>query len=254
MQKKDSDYIISKLFHSGTLSNLSGKKILVVGGTGFVGRWFDIEGLNIIRYGKEEMARLEFPFQYYDFDYIIHAAPTPPKCTSKSYQRLLFISSGAVYDDPSTDTSIEKMLHESMVKPPHISARLFTLAGYGARPGRFALDTFIRRGLEGKPIQVYNRYSLRGYMYGADMAVRVLEAIVNETDTFCDIGSRDKIMIRNVAKIVADHFHVAVECIHGEPDPRPDYAPAQTKYREMMFSKESIVRTIEEYELCELKQ
>ena len=262
MQEKDSKFIVSKLKKSGVWKKLKGKRILVTGGTGFVGRWLDVDGLEITRINSvgylpvvrnKELA----------WDYIIHAAPVDPTdahdCARRNDARFMFISSGAVYDNPMTKTGREKLRFEAMTNNhaedwgfEAVTARLFTIAGYGARPGRFAIDTWIRQGMTGKPLTLYNDgLSQRTYIYGADLAVWLLTIMAQGCGVY-DVGGYEPVNMMNVAQHIADHFGVSLEYIDNNLDPRPVYVPPTWLPSGLEIWtpwREAIDKTIEEYKL-----
>ena len=156
---EDVRFIGDKIEELGVWDKLRRKRILMTGGTGFIGRWFDIPGLDIFLAGTRDYS---ISLQG-EWDYIIHAAPCEPHevvdCAIRNKAKLLLVSSGAVYDDPETDLARDKKYNEEYVTDmldDYVIARVFSVAGYNPRPGRFALDTFIRQGMAGEPILLNN--------------------------------------------------------------------------------------------------
>ena len=232
MQRQDQEFIQSKLADLGVMDKLAGKRILVTGGTGFVGRWLDVKGLNTYRVNRQSY---DLAVGLGEFDYVIHAAPTnPDELFPRSIEKVLLVSSGARYDWPGTKECRQKQEYENDLiawtddrNPIHLIARLFTIAGYGARPGRFALDTWIRQGMAGQPLTVYNYgMSKRSYIYGADMAVWLLTILAHGEGVY-DVGGIKSVQVSEVANYIAYHFGVSFEYVDGPKDPRPRYAPAQ---------------------------
>ena len=250
MQRQDQEFIQSKLADLGVMDKLAGKRILVTGGTGFVGRWLGVDGLEIYRVPK---SGYEMSLQL-DWDYIIHAAPVDPIAPLRCADKFMMVSSGAVYDKQISEFSIEKSFYETLSGGFSTIARLFTIAGYGARSGRFALDTWIRQGMAGQPLTVYNYgMSKRSYIYGADMAVWLLTILAHGEGVY-DVGGIKSVQVSEVANYIATHFGVSWEYIDGPEDPRPRYAPAQpmraTELGLQIWTpwREAIDKTIKEYE------
>lgn len=258
MQPNDLNHIISKLGEFGTLHKLAGKRILITGGTGFLGRYMDMPALDVTRVGFNgyQDALKE------DWDCIIHMAPFPPddalECAECNNARFMLVSSGAVYDYALTELSEQKTEYEFAVRRAPVDsiiARVFTIAGYGATPWRFALDTFIRQARGGGPVSVYHGgESVRSYLHAADMAIWLWVLLAEGGNDYYDVGSFVPVTVGDMARKIANHYSVDWWNINANNcDPRPNYIPQLTSALEMGLREwipfdEAIDRTIREYE------
>jgi nucleoside-diphosphate-sugar epimerase len=235
MQTKDGKFVASKLKKLGVWNKLKGKRILVTGGTGFVGHWLDVPGLDVTRLNSAGYLPV-LRDKAHIWDYIIHAAPCDPTdahhAARVSGARYLHISSGAVYDNPMSEIGRTHLRYEAFTNNhaddwglDAVTARIFTIAGYGARPGRFALDTWIRQGMAGQPLTVFNDgLSQRSYIYGADMAVWLLTILAHGVGVY-DVGGVEPVRMYHVAEHIANHFAVSINHVDNNLDPRPVYVP-----------------------------
>jgi len=258
MQTDDLNHITSKLAEFGVLHKLAGARILVTGGTGFLGRYMEMPALNVTRIGSDG---------YHDaldgdWDYIIHMAPFPPDgmlaTAHRCGARFMLVSSGAVYDYALTNLSEEKTQYEFAVRRSTVDsviARVFTVAGYGAPRRRFALDTFIRQAMTGQDVTVYHGgQSVRSYLYGADLAIWLWVILAEGDNDYYDVGSWSAVTIGDVAHKIADRYDVGVWSVNANNcDPRPNYLPQlvnslELGLREWVPFDMALDRTIREYD------
>lgn len=206
---------------------LRGSRIVMTGATGFIGGWLKDalihNGITPMCVGRGQAV------SYCNVDYIIHCAPVDFRriIADAHVDKVLFLSSGAVYDAQPSEYGQLKIDSEKLLRPSDVSARIFTT--YGPRmKDHFAISRFIRNAIDGKPLTVMGRgSSWRSYMYIADLCVWLLKLMLDGHGAY-DVGSDNAITIRDLAKEVASHFmpKPAIEFDGKEfIDPRPNYLP-----------------------------
>ena len=132
-----------------------GKKVLITGGTGFVGKWLEFtfdyisERLGLGSTCHAIGSPLRWPKAHYDA--LIHAAPVAVRIPSR-FDRVLLISSGAAYSQ-QTEYATMKRAAETLAGKRAMIARLFCFVG-PYLSNRFAIMQFIRNAIEGKPLNV----------------------------------------------------------------------------------------------------
>lgn len=223
---------------------LTGKRILITGGTGFFGRWmvesFLASGCDAQLEVVSRTWRDPFPdkrivyralaglTEYHgDFcDYLIHLANdmqrpeaanvygTAHLLNQHPAARFLFTSSGAVYDanpmNPSDAYGISKLMGESLCvtrsKAP-IIARCFSFAGPGVSEDS-ALLQIIRGAMKGRIELNSDGSAMRTYMYASDLAIKLWNlAISGEPFKAHDVGGYQVRSIKWIAETVASHFN-----------------------------------------------
>jgi nucleoside-diphosphate-sugar epimerase len=221
------------------------QNILVTGGTGFVGTWFDW-------YNREKRNTLyllgskeynAFLWKGFKWDYIIHLAPIAPTeilaIAKRDNARVLYVSSGIVYH-PENDTEYRKnkIKWEQECLDSGVDvviARLFTF--YGEKLDEHKAYTQFKKAAEaGEPLRIWgDGKAIRSYMHGSEMA-RWLWAILlhGESGEVYDVGSDEPITINQLAqKISLDYLEktkilapIIIE--NRTPDPMPVYLPVDT--------------------------
>jgi len=270
-----------------SLQALSGKKLLLTGGTGFVGTWLleliaafnaqqtirnrchvylpSRDPARFARHAPHLAACEEFNWLPGDLrtaalptdgcDLVIHAAaPADPLslrqnpgavaaiivegsqriidwAVTHTVERLLFVSSGAVYGTMPADMPLiaETFTGGPVLDQPHsvyaeakryvevlfaiarvhqqlpsLVARPFSFIGaYQSLEAGFAVTDFIRDGLRGLPLVVHNPAVVRSYAYGADLAVWLLTILLDgQIGRAYNVGSPEPITLLTLAEMV----------------------------------------------------
>jgi nucleoside-diphosphate-sugar epimerase len=237
--------------------NSISKRVLVTGGTGYVGSWLkqtqppDTEALYINRldYGKMN-------WRHFKWDMIIHAAPINPAVVLKSSKRVMYISSGAVYEKKDAYADVKRK-HEQQCLNSGVDVvipRLFCFTGAnlprkmwdGSTP---SILKFIHEGIAGGPVHYYDVGYIRSYMYGEDLGRWLWKMLFDGCGAY-DVGASQPVSMRQVARMVAR----ACECeaVQDEvPEQKPlVYLPDTTRARELgcvetIGLREGIERTVE---------
>lgn len=218
--------------------------VLITGGTGFVGRWLNTTAdpntqiFKLNRHGKTDNLT--------GFDYVIHAAHTPPPLTfaRRNNARLLMVSSGIVYY-PENDTEYrrqkvewERECIESGLDV--VIARLFSFWGEGLDDDK-AQSIYTKAARNNDDIHLKNNgQTIRTYMHGSDMA-RWLWAVLlkGKAREIYDVGSDTPITMLELAnQIKRENNSRSKIRINGTPDPMPVYAPKDTRKTVSLFWSE----------------
>lgn len=230
-------------------NNLALMRILITGGSGFVGHWmtsiphspyFRIHVLN-----REQYEANEDHWQNREWDYIVHLAPTLPdkviECAKHNNSRVLFSSSGAVYDENPGDYARDKIIAEKMLLDSGcdvVIARMFAFAGAYLK-NRYALTNMIHDALGNYDyirIRSTKTNITRSYLYGADMAIWMWNILLHgQSGHIYEVGSTRAVTMMELAREVQRNITPPKEIMH-EPmmtgEPRPYYVP--TKANETM--------------------
>ena len=186
------------------------KRVLIDGGTGFVAFWMHQTvppGIHAAFLSQQD---------YWDsvwtdikWDAIVHLAPISPRFVLQQNARVLFASSGAVYEKQDKYADNKRAWEEECVhsNTDTVIARLFCFMGEhlmekmwdGSTP---SILQFIWQGIAGGPIHYYDVGFIRSYMYGADLG-RWLWKLLLEGNGVYDVGSSIPLSMRTVAKTVA---------------------------------------------------
>jgi len=208
-------------------------RILVTGGTGFVGHW--MKQTQPKGYDCKYIGRADYDAGHWHdvrWNYIAHLAPVPPYLVASqaatNNARLLYCSSGIVYHpENNTEYRRDKINGELYCIDSGIDvviARLFTFYGYGLDDNK-AIVQFERAANAGKPLTIWGDGScVRSYMSGHEMG-RWLWAILfkGKSGEAYDVGSDEPITMLELAKQFSDNV-----IIQGGKDAMPKYLPHNT--------------------------
>lgn len=223
-------------------ARLANKRVLITGGTGFIGTWMQYApGVNVTALNREQYIYGKWDFA--EWDYIIHLAPPPEtaerviRCARRCNATVLFSSSGAVYDKVKGDYAMSKIHDENLLLDSGVDARIarmFAFAG-AHMPNRFALINYIWDAIAGGPIKIRGDNVTRSYLYAADMAVWMWHILTHgEPRGVYEVGSEHAVTMEELAAEIGKNFAprpgMRYERIYG-PDPRPRYVPDTEKTR-----------------------
>lgn len=218
-------------------SRLANKRVLITGGTGFVGTWMQYApGVNVTALNREQYLYGKWDFA--DWDYIIHLAPPPEtaerviRCARRCNATVLFSSSGAVYDKVKGDYAISKSDDEKRLLDSGIDARIARMFAFSGphMPNRFAVINYVWDAIGGGPIKIRGENVVRTYQYAADMAVWMWRILTHgEPRGTYEVGSSHPVtmeqLAREVAKNITPRPNVKYDRQYFGPDPRPYYVP-----------------------------
>jgi nucleoside-diphosphate-sugar epimerase len=214
--------------------------VLVTGGTGFVGYWFDKMKppdyrLVTLTYEAYQLGE----WRNHAWDYIVHLANVSPsaviECASWHGTRILYASSGAVYHVKKNEYGLNKARWEEEIQSSginHIITRLFTFTGARLKWGNFAIGNFIRDGIKGDTIRVLgNGETVRSYMYGSDLGVWLWAMLLDSVQGAYDVGSPYAVKMRDLARMIAERCGVDFEIVNQiEYERAPYYLPNINPY------------------------
>ena len=242
-------------------------KVLITGGSGFIGYWLNkttetkVYTLNHYTYDEAQ------PWHARYYGYIIHLAPVPVDKViryAKGYgASILFASSGGVYDrEPDAYFRMklddERKLAESGLD--YKIARIFTTCGAHMQWSRYAIGNFIMQAEKGGPIEVQSHgLVVRSYMYGSDLAEWLWAILLHgEPGGIYNVGSDVPHSTAELAWEIAGNYDS-----DAQPDvliipkmqfePRPFYVPDIARARDELGLtikvpfEEAVRRTVEDY-------
>lgn len=209
-------------------------RVLITGGTGFVGSWMRKTQPDDLR--CTYLNKRDYLYTNWDgnrWDYIIHLANVPPtravNCIRENGGRLLYCSSGIIYH-PENDTEYrrnkikwEKECFDSGIDV--VIARLFTFSGEGLDDGK-AIVQFERAAKNGDPVKIWGDGScIRSYMHGSELG-RWMWAVLlrGKNGEAYDIGSDEPVTLLELAKRYSDDIIFETE----KRVPMPIYLPEDT--------------------------
>ena len=210
----------------------------------------------------------DFEFEHLDIDYVIHAATeanavlnfsNPSEvnsvivgglehllkyCKISRAKRMLFISSGAVYEDISSEHNISEnsgltnLVDDAYGYGKRVSeerclefiedstleimiARCFSFVGpYLPLDSTFAVGNFISNFILGQPINIKgDGMSQRSYLYTSDLIHWLLKILIKgKNGRSYNVGSDQSISIKELAKIVSQTFNHNLDVIVEDRD------------------------------------
>ena len=190
------------------------KKVLLTGGTGFVGHWMRMTvPENILLSAIDKMRYESGQWRWNKYDYIVHLANVSPEAVLETGSKILYCSSGAVYEGKD-EYAYRKRRWERMCIGKATIARLFTFSGERLRY-KSALRNFIDNAKMGLPLEVWGDGStVRSYLYGEDLGRWMWKILFEGTGVY-DVGSEKPYTIKRVAKMVAKTADVPIDFIGG---------------------------------------
>ena len=233
------------------------KRVLVTGGTGFVGHWMERTQPESIK--AVFLSNHDYYHSYWErqqWDAIAHLAPISPFDVLHygSEVRVLFASSGAVYDG-QTEYAVNKRRWEKDCAESGadcVIARLFTFVGAHLK-NQYAITNFIEDARKGGPIRVLgDGNAVRTYLYGDDLG-RWMWKILLEGHGIYDVGSGKEYTILEVARAVASVLPSSINILNTMGIPSSHYVPDITRALEIGCKEtvgllQAIKRTIDEAE------
>jgi nucleoside-diphosphate-sugar epimerase len=218
-------------------------RVLCTGGSGFLGYWLNQTEPDIVEgtyLNKEEYFSRRW--RKVRWDAIIHAAPISPTYVLENSKKVLYISSGAVYEGRS-DYAKHKRHWESQCTD---IARLFSFVG--PQLNRHVVYDFIQCAKQGKPLEVWGDGStVRSYLYGSDLGDWLWKILLDGQGIY-DVGSSIPYTILETARMVADIIPAKIVVL-GNGSPSSYYVPNITRAlelgcKETVGLEEAIQRTI----------
>ena len=182
------------------------KKVLLTGGTGFVGYWMRMtKPDNVLLSAIDKMRYETGQWKWQKYDYIVHLANVSPKEVLEKQCRVLYCSSGAIYEGINKYADDKRLWEFDCLESGQdvVIARLFTFSGEKLK-NLYALTKFIEAAKKGKAMEVWGDGStIRSYLYGEDLG-RWMWKILFEGEGIYDVGSDIPYTILNVARMVQE--------------------------------------------------
>lgn len=215
-------------------------KVLITGGTGFVGYWMSKTkpaNVSVTYLGRKAYDKYMDGGFTNRYDAFVHLAPVAPHHMIAdaiyNHARLLYCSSGIVYH-PEGDSQYrrDKIAWEVdciASGVDYVIARLFAFSGEKLDDGK-AITQFYKRAIAGEPLQVYGDGStIRSYMHGYDLG-RMMWAILErgERGKAYDVGSLTPVTMLELALFII-HTTKSKSTIEfvDKPNPVPIYLPSR---------------------------
>lgn len=230
---------INLIVKNTPFDKLKDKRILITGGSGFVGHWMSLvpDAVTVRALNHQQYDYSKWYLQ--DWDYIIHLANVPPtrviECARRCHATILYSSSGSVTVDeqPGEYTRGKRRAEEELLASglDVRIARMYTFTG-GWMKNHFAVINMVTDAIAGLPITIYaGRMSVtRSYMYAADLAIWLWRILLNgRRGKIYDVGSPQPVDMITLAREVQKNFDPPPAIEHYPVyfnEPRPYYVPA----------------------------
>jgi len=215
-------------------------KILVTGGTGFVGYWMrrlQPGHVDALYLSHKNYNGLKWNnWTGYNVIHLANTSPTLPlQLVKENNTRLLYCSSGIIYHPEwNTEYRQGKLVGEVECLTSGadvVIARLFTFFGKRLDEQK-AITHFYHAARANKPLQIYGDGStVRSYMHGSEMA-RQLWAIFEKgkRGEAYDVGDDEPVTLLQLArKIIKSTGSKSVIEFIDKPNPMPHYLPPNTE-------------------------
>lgn len=217
-------------------------KVLITGGTGFVGHWMretQPDSLNCFYEGRTgyyyKGDSKEVVLAYNSLDYIVHLAPISPekviKFATYNNARLLYCSSGIVYHpENNTEYRRNKIKWEQECLASGVDvviARLFTFYGEHLDEHK-AYTQFTKAARQNSPIEIWgDGKTVRSYMHGYELGRYMWAILLHGFQAgVYDVGSNTPVTMLELAQQIKAQYNSSSEIVikHGK-DPMPYYLP-----------------------------
>jgi len=216
-------------------------KVLITGGTGFVGKWmrWTAPG-NVAVFPIDRNDYAIGAWRDVRWEYIVHLAPIMPDLVvsqaAKDNARLLYCSSGIVYHpENNTEYRRNKINWEQYCLDSGadvVIARLFTFCGEGLDDNK-AIVQFEKRAKAGKPLHIWGDGScVRSYMHGSELGAWMWAILLyGASGEAYDVGSNEPVTMTELARRYSDNIVYELD----KPVPMPVYLPVDTAKTERLL-------------------
>lgn len=223
-------------------------KVLITGGTGFVGHWMrkTLPEVSCVRFLDSKGYKFFWDvWESEAWNHIVHLAPVAPyqvvELAKRNNARLLYCSSGIVYHpEANTEYRRNKLAWEKYCLDSGVDvviARLFTFYGEKLDEHK-AYTQFTKAAKANQPIEIWGDGScVRSYMHGSELG-RWIWAILFKgiSGEAYDVGSDEPITMLQLAEYIKSQMKSKSEIIiKNGIDLVPYYMPQDTaKTKELL--------------------
>ena len=217
-------------------------KVLITGGTGFVGTWMrktQPVGVSAVYMDRKRYASSQWPIADF-YAHLANVSPTQILSFARRYGgRVMYCSSGAIYErngeyaDNKRRWEVECLNSELNI----VIARLFTFFGKKLDDNK-AITQFVKCAKAGKPIRIWgDGNTVRSYMYGADMG-RILWTILlrGQNGEAYDVGSDKPITMLELARMIVQRYPTEI-IVENKPEECTYYMPKDIDKTRLLMLK-----------------